>query len=108
MSVPADSDAITPEWLTAALRKAEAISHARVTSIQSGPVGHMGMTGQLAISANADPHVQPDNLLVAGDGEPSLALVDWQLQPTDRSSIWPTSLSPTWIQLSGVNRRIGY
>jgi Ecdysteroid kinase-like family/Protein of unknown function (DUF1679) len=47
MSVPADSDAITPEWLTAALRKADAISPARVTSIQSGPVGHMGMTGQL-------------------------------------------------------------
>ena len=47
MSVPADSDAITPDWLTAALREAEAISHARVTSIQSGPVGHMGMTGQL-------------------------------------------------------------
>ena len=47
MSVPADSDAITPDWLTAALREAGAISHARVTSIQSGPVGHMGLTGQL-------------------------------------------------------------
>ena len=47
MSVPADSDGITPDWLTAALREAGAISHTRVTSIQSGPVGHMGMTGQL-------------------------------------------------------------
>ena len=47
MSLPADSEAITPDWLTAALREAEAISHARVTSIQSGPVGHIGMTGQL-------------------------------------------------------------
>ena len=47
MSVPADSDGITPDWLTAALREAGAIYHARVTSIQSGPVGHMGMTGQL-------------------------------------------------------------
>jgi hypothetical protein len=47
MSVPADSDAITPDWLTAALRDVGAISHAGVTSIQSGPVGHMGMTGQL-------------------------------------------------------------
>ena len=47
MSVPADPDAITPEWLTAALRDVGALSHARVTSIQSGPVGHMGMTGLL-------------------------------------------------------------
>ena len=47
MSVPADSDGITPDWLTAALRDAGAIDHARVTSIQSGPVGHMGLTGQL-------------------------------------------------------------
>lgn len=47
MSVPADSDGITPDWLTAALREAGAISQTRVTSIQSGPVGHMGMTGQL-------------------------------------------------------------
>jgi hypothetical protein len=47
MSVPADSDGITPDWLTAALREAGAIDHARVTSIQSGPVGHLGMTGQL-------------------------------------------------------------
>jgi hypothetical protein len=47
MSVPADSDGITSDWLTTALREAGAISHVRVTSIQSGPVGHMGMTGQL-------------------------------------------------------------
>jgi hypothetical protein len=47
MGVPADTDEITPDWLTAALREAGAIDHARVTSIQSGPVGHMGMTGQL-------------------------------------------------------------
>jgi hypothetical protein len=47
MSVPADSDGITPDWLTTALRDAGAIDHARVTSIQSGPVGHMGLTGQL-------------------------------------------------------------
>jgi hypothetical protein len=47
MSVPADSDGITPNWLTAALREAGAMDDARVTSIQSGPVGHMGMTGQL-------------------------------------------------------------
>jgi hypothetical protein len=47
MSVPADSDGITLDWLTAALREAGAIYHARVTSIQSGPVGHMGLTGQL-------------------------------------------------------------
>jgi hypothetical protein len=47
MSVPADADGITPDWLTAALREAGAIDDARVTSIQSGPVGHMGMTGQL-------------------------------------------------------------
>jgi Ecdysteroid kinase-like family len=47
MSLPADSDGITPDWLTTALREAAAIYHARVTSIQSGPVGHMGLTGQL-------------------------------------------------------------
>jgi hypothetical protein len=47
MSVPADSDGITPDWLTTALREAGAINHARVTSIQSGPVGQAGMTGQL-------------------------------------------------------------
>jgi hypothetical protein len=47
MSVPTDSDGITPDWLTAALREAGAMSLARITSIQSGPVGHMGMTGRL-------------------------------------------------------------
>jgi hypothetical protein len=48
MSVPADSDGITADWLTTALREGGAIDHARVTSIQSGgPVGHMGLTGQL-------------------------------------------------------------
>jgi hypothetical protein len=47
MSVPADSDGITLDWLAAALREAGAICDARVTSIQSGPVGHMGLTGQL-------------------------------------------------------------
>ena len=47
MSVPADSDGITPDWLTTVLREAGAIYHARVTSMQSGPIGHMGMTGQL-------------------------------------------------------------
>ena len=38
-------DSNTPQ--TPGMTRAEAISHARVTSIQSGPVGHMGMTGQL-------------------------------------------------------------
>jgi hypothetical protein len=47
MSVPADPDGITPDWLTTALRDVGAVSHAQVMSIQSGPVGHMGMTGQL-------------------------------------------------------------
>ena len=47
MSVPADPDGITPDWLTAALRDVGAVSYAQVMSIQSGPVGHMGMTGQL-------------------------------------------------------------
>jgi hypothetical protein len=41
MSVPADSDGITSDWLTATLREVGAISEVRVTSIQSGSVGHM-------------------------------------------------------------------
>jgi hypothetical protein len=66
MSVPADSDGITPDWLTAALRDAGAIDHARVTSIQSGPVGHMGLTGQLRrlrISYDKAEPVAPRSLL---------------------------------------------
>jgi hypothetical protein len=47
MSIPADSDGITPDWLTAALREAGAIDPVRGTSIQSGAVGRIGMTGQL-------------------------------------------------------------
>jgi hypothetical protein len=47
MSVPADSDAITPEWLTAALQEAGALDQARVNWIQSAPVGRLGFAGQL-------------------------------------------------------------
>jgi len=36
MSVPADSDGITRDWLTTALREAGAVYNARVTSVQSG------------------------------------------------------------------------
>jgi hypothetical protein len=47
MSVPADVDDITLEWLTMALREAGAVHHARVTMIESGHVGQVGFTGQL-------------------------------------------------------------
>jgi hypothetical protein len=47
MSVPADSDAITPKWLTAVLREAGAMDQARVTSIQSAPIGQLGFFGQI-------------------------------------------------------------
>jgi hypothetical protein len=47
MSVPADSDAITPKWLTAVLREAGALDQARVTSIQSAPIGQLGFFGQI-------------------------------------------------------------
>jgi hypothetical protein len=47
MSVPADSDAITPKWLTAVLRAAGALDQARVTSIQSAPIGQLGFFGQI-------------------------------------------------------------
>jgi Protein of unknown function (DUF1679)/Ecdysteroid kinase-like family len=47
MSVPANADEITPEWLTAALRTAGALDQARVKSIKSAPTGRLGFTGQL-------------------------------------------------------------
>jgi hypothetical protein len=47
MGVPADTDEITYEWLTAALRQAGALDQARVTSIQPAPIGQLGFTGQI-------------------------------------------------------------
>jgi hypothetical protein len=47
MSVPADADEITLEWLTAALHKAGVLDQTRVTSIQSAPIGQLGFTGQI-------------------------------------------------------------
>ena len=47
MGVPADTDEITQEWLTSALHQAGALDQARVTSIQSAPVGQLGFTGQI-------------------------------------------------------------
>ena len=47
MGVPADTDEITQEWLTAALHQAGALDQARVTSIQSAPIGQLGFTGQI-------------------------------------------------------------
>jgi Uncharacterized oxidoreductase dhs-27/Ecdysteroid kinase-like family len=47
MGVPADTDEITQEWLTAALHQAGALYQARVTSIQSAPIGQLGFTGQI-------------------------------------------------------------
>jgi hypothetical protein len=47
MSVPADTDEIIPEWLTAVLREEGAVESSRVTSIQSAPVGQLGFFGQI-------------------------------------------------------------
>jgi hypothetical protein len=47
MGVPADTDEITQEWLTAALHQAGALDQARVTSIQPAPIGQLGFTGQI-------------------------------------------------------------
>jgi hypothetical protein len=47
MSVPADTDEITPEWLTATLHEAAALDQARVTLIESAPIGQLGFTGQI-------------------------------------------------------------
>jgi Ecdysteroid kinase-like family len=47
MSVPADSDEISLEWLTAALHQAGAVDRAQVTSIQTAPIGQMGIGGQV-------------------------------------------------------------
>jgi hypothetical protein len=44
--VPADSDAITPKWLTAVLHEAGALDHAKGTSIQSAPIGQLGFGGK--------------------------------------------------------------
>jgi hypothetical protein len=46
MSVPADSDAITPKWLTAVLQEARAPDHAQVTSIQSPHIGQLAFGGK--------------------------------------------------------------
>jgi hypothetical protein len=45
--VPADTDEITQEWLTAAFDQAGALDQARVTSIQPAPIGQLGFTGQI-------------------------------------------------------------
>ena len=47
MSIPADADEITVEWLTAALHEAGALDQAWVTSIQSAPIGQLGFAGQI-------------------------------------------------------------
>jgi Ecdysteroid kinase-like family len=47
MSIRADSFEITAEWLTTALRKAGAVRQAEVTKIESAPVGHTGLAGQI-------------------------------------------------------------
>jgi hypothetical protein len=47
MSVRADFDEITPKWLTAVLHEAGALDQARVTSIQSAPIGRLGFFGQI-------------------------------------------------------------
>jgi hypothetical protein len=47
MSVPADTDEIIPEWLTAVLREEGAVESSRVTSIQSAAVGQLGFFGQI-------------------------------------------------------------
>jgi hypothetical protein len=47
MGVPADTDEITGEWLTAVLRQAGALDQARVMSIQSAPIGQLAFTGQI-------------------------------------------------------------
>jgi hypothetical protein len=48
MRFPADPDGITPDWLTATLHAAGVVDRARVTSIQSSPVGQLGMTGHIS------------------------------------------------------------
>jgi hypothetical protein len=45
--VPADTDEVTQEWLTAAFDQAGALDQARVTSIQPAPIGQLGFTGQI-------------------------------------------------------------
>ena len=47
MSLPADSDEITVEWLTTALRKAGAVHQAEVAAVESAPVGQVGFAGQI-------------------------------------------------------------
>jgi hypothetical protein len=47
MSIPAEADEITPQWLTAALHQAGVLDQARVSSIQSVPIGQLGFAGQI-------------------------------------------------------------
>jgi hypothetical protein len=47
MRLPGDADEITLEWLAAALHQAGVLDQARVTSIQSAPMGQLGFTGQI-------------------------------------------------------------
>jgi hypothetical protein len=47
MRVPANAAEITLEWLTAALHEAGTLDQARVTSIQSVPIGQLAFTGQI-------------------------------------------------------------
>src|SRR6516162_934421 len=49
LSIPASAEALTPEWLTAALRSTGTITNARVTSYCSELIGEgKGFSGQLA------------------------------------------------------------
>jgi len=48
MEIPIGPEALTPEWLTLALRTTETIRHANVRSFQTHKIGEVGgITGQL-------------------------------------------------------------
>src|SRR5688572_10836118 len=47
MNMPEDADALSPDWLTARLAAAGAVSRARISSVEIEDVGEHGMTGHL-------------------------------------------------------------
>jgi hypothetical protein len=47
MQIPVGASDLTPSWMTAALRAEGTIGAAAVIAVDVGPVGEVGMTGQI-------------------------------------------------------------
>ena len=66
-AIPMDAEAVTPDWLTAALRANGTVKNSRVTSLRSQPVDNQGIIGQVfhfQLSYDAVEAGQPASLII--------------------------------------------